>query len=116
MAGRIDNRRSSISFKASGIIVSDLGLVISQNQEQILTEIAIKPMHCSYRNVSYMHHLIGFSDIISHSLEITINSGIYFVDLFPGAVLIFLPGYDEIVGLRDRILYDDKRFADNSHK
>uniref|UniRef100_A0A4W3JSE7 3'-5' RNA helicase YTHDC2 n=1 Tax=Callorhinchus milii TaxID=7868 RepID=A0A4W3JSE7_CALMI len=33
-----------------------------------------------------------------------------------GAVLIFLPGYDEIVGLRDRILYDDKRFADNSHK
>ncbi|KAI5615726.1 putative ATP-dependent RNA helicase YTHDC2 isoform X1 [Silurus asotus] len=28
-----------------------------------------------------------------------------------GAVLIFLPGYDEIVGLRDRILFDDKRFA-----
>ncbi|XP_035247486.1 3'-5' RNA helicase YTHDC2 [Anguilla anguilla] len=33
-----------------------------------------------------------------------------------GAVLIFLPGYDEIVGLRDRILYDDKRFADHSHR
>ncbi|XP_069787051.1 3'-5' RNA helicase YTHDC2 isoform X3 [Narcine bancroftii] len=33
-----------------------------------------------------------------------------------GAILIFLPGYDEIVGLRDRILYDDKRFADNSHR
>ncbi|KAM9693599.1 3'-5' RNA helicase YTHDC2 isoform 3-T5 [Trichechus inunguis] len=32
-----------------------------------------------------------------------------------GAVLIFLPGYDEIVGLRDRILFDDKRFADNTH-
>nr|XP_046173076.1 3'-5' RNA helicase YTHDC2 isoform X1 [Oncorhynchus gorbuscha] len=31
-----------------------------------------------------------------------------------GAVLIFLPGYDEIVGLRDRILYDDKRFTDHS--
>uniref|UniRef100_T1JES8 RNA helicase n=1 Tax=Strigamia maritima TaxID=126957 RepID=T1JES8_STRMM len=31
-----------------------------------------------------------------------------------GAVLIFLPGYDEIVGLRDRILCDDKRFADTS--
>ncbi|XP_072550527.1 3'-5' RNA helicase YTHDC2 isoform X2 [Salminus brasiliensis] len=30
-----------------------------------------------------------------------------------GAVLIFLPGYDEIVGLRDRILYDDKRFAEH---
>ncbi|KAK3527693.1 hypothetical protein QTP86_034156 [Hemibagrus guttatus] len=29
-----------------------------------------------------------------------------------GAVLIFLPGYDEIVGMRDRILIDDKRFAD----
>ncbi|XP_059214340.1 3'-5' RNA helicase YTHDC2 isoform X2 [Centropristis striata] len=28
-----------------------------------------------------------------------------------GAVLIFLPGYDEIVALRDRILYDDKRFS-----
>ncbi|XP_061118444.1 3'-5' RNA helicase YTHDC2 [Conger conger] len=33
-----------------------------------------------------------------------------------GAVLIFLPGYDEIVGLKDRILYDDKRFADHSHR
>ncbi|KAM4710439.1 3'-5' RNA helicase YTHDC2 [Discoglossus pictus] len=33
-----------------------------------------------------------------------------------GAILIFLPGYDEIVGLRDRILFDDKRFADNSHR
>ncbi|XP_053341689.1 3'-5' RNA helicase YTHDC2 isoform X1 [Clarias gariepinus] len=33
-----------------------------------------------------------------------------------GAVLIFLPGYDEIVGLRDRILYDDKRFAENQHR
>ncbi|KAM8961846.1 3'-5' RNA helicase YTHDC2 [Pelodytes ibericus] len=33
-----------------------------------------------------------------------------------GAILIFLPGYDEIVGLRDRILFDDKRFADNAHK
>uniref|UniRef100_A0A8C5N2A5 3'-5' RNA helicase YTHDC2 n=1 Tax=Leptobrachium leishanense TaxID=445787 RepID=A0A8C5N2A5_9ANUR len=33
-----------------------------------------------------------------------------------GAILIFLPGYDEIVGLRDRILYDDKRFADNASR
>ncbi|XP_073408067.1 3'-5' RNA helicase YTHDC2 isoform X2 [Dendrobates tinctorius] len=33
-----------------------------------------------------------------------------------GAILIFLPGYDEIVGLRDRILYDDKRFSENSHR
>nr|XP_014346728.1 PREDICTED: probable ATP-dependent RNA helicase YTHDC2 isoform X2 [Latimeria chalumnae] len=33
-----------------------------------------------------------------------------------GAILIFLPGYDEIVGLRDRILYDDRRFADSSHR
>ena len=33
-----------------------------------------------------------------------------------GAVLIFLPGYDEIVGLRDRILYDDKRFVDHSQR
>uniref|UniRef100_A0A3P9BQQ8 RNA helicase n=1 Tax=Maylandia zebra TaxID=106582 RepID=A0A3P9BQQ8_9CICH len=28
-----------------------------------------------------------------------------------GAILIFLPGYDEIVELRDRILHDDKRFS-----
>ncbi|XP_058239188.1 3'-5' RNA helicase YTHDC2 [Hemibagrus wyckioides] len=33
-----------------------------------------------------------------------------------GAVLIFLPGYDEIVGMRDRILIDDKRFADHQHR
>ncbi|KAM9330935.1 3'-5' RNA helicase YTHDC2 [Gastrophryne carolinensis] len=33
-----------------------------------------------------------------------------------GAILIFLPGYDEIVGLRDRILFDDKRFADNASR
>ncbi|XP_041567027.1 3'-5' RNA helicase YTHDC2 isoform X3 [Taeniopygia guttata] len=32
-----------------------------------------------------------------------------------GAILIFLPGYDEIVSLRDRILLDDRRFADNAH-
>ncbi|XP_070706567.1 3'-5' RNA helicase YTHDC2 isoform X2 [Pempheris klunzingeri] len=31
-----------------------------------------------------------------------------------GAVLIFLPGYDDIVTLRDRILYDDKRFSIHS--
>ncbi|KAL2293879.1 hypothetical protein Nmel_007577 [Mimus melanotis] len=33
-----------------------------------------------------------------------------------GAILIFLPGYDEIVSLRDRILFDDRRFADNAHR
>lgn len=33
-----------------------------------------------------------------------------------GAVLIFLPGYDEIVSLRDRILYDDKRFSSHSDR
>ncbi|KAF2986805.1 hypothetical protein EK904_004766 [Melospiza melodia maxima] len=33
-----------------------------------------------------------------------------------GAILIFLPGYDEIVSLRDRILCDDRRFADNAHR
>ncbi|KTF88379.1 hypothetical protein cypCar_00021348 [Cyprinus carpio] len=33
-----------------------------------------------------------------------------------GAVLIFLPGYDEIVSLRDRILFDDKRFTDHQQR
>ncbi|KAI3362257.1 hypothetical protein L3Q82_012222, partial [Scortum barcoo] len=33
-----------------------------------------------------------------------------------GAVLIFLPGYDDIVALRDRILYDDKRFCTHSER
>uniref|UniRef100_A0A8C6WK60 RNA helicase n=1 Tax=Neogobius melanostomus TaxID=47308 RepID=A0A8C6WK60_9GOBI len=33
-----------------------------------------------------------------------------------GAVLIFLPGYDEIVSLRDRILYDDKRFSTHTER
>nr|XP_057913244.1 3'-5' RNA helicase YTHDC2 isoform X2 [Doryrhamphus excisus] len=33
-----------------------------------------------------------------------------------GAVLIFLPGYSEIVSLRDRILYDDKRFLGSSQR
>eukprot|EP00066_Takifugu_rubripes_P013439 XP_011602705.1 PREDICTED: probable ATP-dependent RNA helicase YTHDC2 [Takifugu rubripes] len=31
-----------------------------------------------------------------------------------GAILIFLPGYDEIVAMRDRILYNDSRFSDVS--
>ncbi|XP_070542906.1 3'-5' RNA helicase YTHDC2-like [Ptychodera flava] len=31
-----------------------------------------------------------------------------------GAVLVFLPGYDEIVTLRDKLLCDEKRFANNS--
>ncbi|XP_048042630.1 3'-5' RNA helicase YTHDC2 [Megalobrama amblycephala] len=33
-----------------------------------------------------------------------------------GAVLIFLPGYDEIVSLRDRIVFDDKRFSDHQQR
>ncbi|KAJ0064818.1 hypothetical protein NL108_015585, partial [Boleophthalmus pectinirostris] len=33
-----------------------------------------------------------------------------------GAVLIFLPGYDEIVALRDRIYFDDKRFSTLSER
>lgn len=28
-----------------------------------------------------------------------------------GAVLIFLPGYEEIMNIRDRIMYNDSRFA-----
>ena len=28
-----------------------------------------------------------------------------------GAVLIFLPGYEEIMSIRDRIIYNDSRFA-----
>lgn len=35
---------------------------------------------------------------------------------FLGAILIFLPGYDEIISLRDRIIFDDKRFVDNAHR
>ncbi|CAJ1070962.1 '-5' RNA helicase YTHDC2 isoform X2 [Xyrichtys novacula] len=33
-----------------------------------------------------------------------------------GAVLIFLPGYNDIVALRDRLLYDDKRFTVHSDR
>ncbi|XP_053911310.1 3'-5' RNA helicase YTHDC2 [Cuculus canorus] len=33
-----------------------------------------------------------------------------------GTILIFLPGYDEVVSLKDRILFDDKRFAANAHR
>lgn len=30
-----------------------------------------------------------------------------------GAVLVFLPGYEEIMNLKDRILYNDPRFANS---
>uniref|UniRef100_UPI00358DFEAF 3'-5' RNA helicase YTHDC2-like n=1 Tax=Myxine glutinosa TaxID=7769 RepID=UPI00358DFEAF len=33
-----------------------------------------------------------------------------------GAVLVFLPGYSEIVLLRDRLLYDDKRFCEQKQR
>jgi len=33
--------------------------------------------------------------------------------LLTGAILVFLPGYDEIIMLRDRI-QDEKRFSDSS--
>ncbi|KAM3842980.1 3'-5' RNA helicase YTHDC2-like [Diretmus argenteus] len=33
-----------------------------------------------------------------------------------GAVLIFLPGYNEIVSLRDRIFYNDTRFSNHSER
>ncbi|CAL8343000.1 unnamed protein product [Merluccius merluccius] len=60
----------------------------------------LRNYHCSLKNdqmnldliINLLHH-------ISLSSE-------------EGAVLIFLPGYDEIVALRDRILHDDRRFAD----
>ena len=35
------------------------------------------------------------------------------VTLLLGAILVFLPGYDEIITLRDRI-QDEKRFSDSS--
>uniref|UniRef100_A0A673WHB1 YTH N6-methyladenosine RNA binding protein C2 n=1 Tax=Salmo trutta TaxID=8032 RepID=A0A673WHB1_SALTR len=49
-------------------------------------------------------------DLIMHLLQNICTSS------EEGAVLIFLPGYNEIVGLRDRILYDDKIFADHSQR
>ncbi|XP_048787874.1 3'-5' RNA helicase YTHDC2-like isoform X3 [Lagopus muta] len=49
-------------------------------------------------------------DLIMHLLYNICNSS------DGGAVLIFLPGYDEIVSLRDRIIFDDKRFVDNAHR
>ncbi|POI24776.1 hypothetical protein CIB84_011474, partial [Bambusicola thoracicus] len=49
-------------------------------------------------------------DLIMHLLYNICNSS------DGGAILIFLPGYDEIISLRDRILFDDKRFVDNAHR
>ncbi|XP_038625680.1 3'-5' RNA helicase YTHDC2 isoform X2 [Tachyglossus aculeatus] len=49
-------------------------------------------------------------DLIMHLLFNICRSG------DTGAVLIFLPAYEEIVKLKDRILFDDKRFADYSHR
>ena len=34
------------------------------------------------------------------------------VNVITGAILVFLPGYDEIVSLRDRIT-EDKKFSDS---
>ncbi|PWA26344.1 hypothetical protein CCH79_00018160 [Gambusia affinis] len=54
-----------------------------------------------------------------HNICTTTNEGReYWQCHFPcpgaSAVLVFLPGYDEIVSLRDRILFDDKRFSTHS--
>ncbi|XP_068034681.1 3'-5' RNA helicase YTHDC2-like [Anomalospiza imberbis] len=49
-------------------------------------------------------------DLIMHLLHSICHSS------DAGAILIFLPGYDEIMSLRDRILLDDKRFADNADR
>ncbi|XP_077646398.1 3'-5' RNA helicase YTHDC2-like [Lonchura striata] len=49
-------------------------------------------------------------DLIMHLLHSICHSS------DAGAILIFLPGYDEIVSLRDRIVLDDKRFSDNAHR
>ncbi|XP_025000689.1 3'-5' RNA helicase YTHDC2 isoform X2 [Gallus gallus] len=49
-------------------------------------------------------------DLIMHLLYNICNSS------DGGAILIFLPGYDEIISLRDRIIFDDKRFVDNAHR
>ncbi|TRY87943.1 hypothetical protein DNTS_005233 [Danionella cerebrum] len=49
-------------------------------------------------------------DLVLHLLQSILQSS------DEGAVLIFLPGYDEIVSLRDRILFDDHRFTEQQHR
>uniref|UniRef100_A0A8C5F3G2 RNA helicase n=1 Tax=Gadus morhua TaxID=8049 RepID=A0A8C5F3G2_GADMO len=64
----------------------------------------LQDYHCSFKNdqihldiiVDLLHYICSSSD--------------------DGAVLIFLTGYDEIVALRDCILLDDRRFADNPER
>ena len=34
--------------------------------------------------------------------------------LVTGAILVFLPGYDDIVKLRDKLLNDERRFSDGN--
>ncbi|CAL8280780.1 unnamed protein product [Lota lota] len=60
----------------------------------------LRNYHCSLKNDQI--HLDIIVDLLHH---ICLSSE-------DGAVLIFLPGYDEIVALRDCILHDDRRFAD----
>lgn len=47
---------------------------------------------------------------------VVLDENVGLVFLLLGAVLIFLPGYDDIVALRDRILYDDERFSAQSKR
>ncbi len=44
--------------------------------------------------------------------KITLFPLMSLVFIISGAILVFLPGYDEIVSLRERI-FDDKAFGDN---
>lgn len=41
---------------------------------------------------------------------------LFFFSCLEGATLIFLPGYDEIVKIKEQILHDDKRFSTHPEK
>uniref|UniRef100_A0AAQ4RSF4 RNA helicase n=1 Tax=Gasterosteus aculeatus aculeatus TaxID=481459 RepID=A0AAQ4RSF4_GASAC len=94
----MDLLKSSISRGESCLMPGGSAEVSTEEQE------LLKLYHHSFDDERVDLDLI--MDLLHHICSTTSD----------GAVLIFLPGYDEIVSLRDRILYDDKRFSHHSER
>ncbi|XP_067339375.1 3'-5' RNA helicase YTHDC2 isoform X2 [Channa argus] len=90
--------REMSSMKESTLVQCDNAKLSTDEQE------LLKLYHHSFDDESVDLDLI--KDLLYNILSTTND----------GAVLIFLPGYDEIVSLKDLILFDDKRFSSYSER
>ncbi|KAJ0056946.1 hypothetical protein NL108_000769, partial [Boleophthalmus pectinirostris] len=83
---------------------------VNQTDETALVQSACEELSLEDQELLKLYHQSFDDEYVDLDLIMTLLYHIC-TTTTEGAVLIFLPGYDEIVTLRDRIHFDDKRFS-----